>query len=56
MDSCGIIISEEFFMKITRSQLRKLINEVMVGYPDERAPFDADAALKSAKKKMKKDA
>ena len=27
MDSCGIFISEEFFMKITRRQLRKLIRE-----------------------------
>ena len=42
-------------MKITRSQLRKLIPEVMVGYPDERAPFDAAAALKSAKKKISKE-
>mgnify|MGYP001269169096 CR=1 FL=1 len=42
-------------MKITRRQLRKLINEVMVGYPDERAPFDATAALKSAKKKISKE-
>ena len=42
-------------MKITRRQLRKLINEVMVGYPDERAPFDAAAALKSAKKKISKE-
>jgi hypothetical protein len=32
-----------------------LMNEVMVGFPDDRAPFDADAALKSAKKKMSKE-
>ena len=42
-------------MKLTRRQLKKLINEVMVGYPDDRAPFDASAALKSAKEKMKKE-
>lgn len=42
-------------MKITRSQLRTLINEVMVGFPDDRAPFDATDALKSAKEKMKKE-
>ena len=27
----------------------------MIGFPDDRAPFDADAALKSAKKKMAKE-
>ena len=42
-------------MKITRQQLRRLINEVMVGFPDDRAPFDAGAALKSAKKKITKE-
>ena len=42
-------------MKVTRRQLRTLINEVMVGFPDDRAPFDATDALKSAKEKMKKE-
>ena len=42
-------------MKVTRRQLRRLISEVMVGYPDERAPFDATAALKRAKKKISKE-
>ena len=41
-------------IKITRRQLRKLINEVMVGYPNERPPFDALTTLKSAKKKISK--
>ena len=42
-------------MKISRDKLRKLINEVMVGFPDDRPPFDADAALQRAKKKMSKE-
>ena len=41
-------------MKITRSQLRKIIKETMVGFPG-KAPFDASAALKSAKKKISKE-
>jgi len=48
-------ILREGKVKITRKQLRKLINEVMVGFPDDRAPFDADAALQRAKKKMSKE-
>jgi len=39
-------------MKITRTQLKRLITEVFAGYPDDRAPFDAAAALKRAKEKM----
>ena len=41
-------------MKITRRQLRKIIKETMVGFPD-KAPFDAGGALKSAKKKITKE-
>jgi hypothetical protein len=40
-------------MKITRRQLRKLISEAMVAYPDERPPFKAYDTLRKAKHKMR---
>ena len=40
-------------MKITRKQLRKIISEAMVAYPDERPPFKAYDTLRKAKHKMR---
>jgi hypothetical protein len=43
MDSCGIFISEEFFMKITRAKLRQLIAESLNEMSSPMNPMSLDS-------------
>jgi len=40
-------------VRVTRRQLKRLIQEVLAGYPDERSPFDVGTTLSKAKKKLR---